>query len=59
MEQTILDTENENVKIILRANAGQLQTLRQITATSGEVAQENGDTVETITITRTVLTSTI
>lgn len=58
MEAAILSTENENVKIILRANNGQLETLRQITATTGEVTQPNGDTVETITITRTILLTT-
>lgn len=58
MTEQIYDTENANVKIIVRAKEGHLQTLRQITATSGEVLQPNGDTVETITITRTLLTST-
>ncbi len=58
MEQAILSTENDNVKIVLRAVNGQLETLRQITATTGEVTQPNGDTVETITVTRTILSTT-
>lgn len=58
MEQAILDTDNENVKIVLRANNGNLDTIRQITVTTGEISQNNGDTIETITITRTLLTTT-
>ena len=58
MEQAILDTDNENVKLVLRATNGNLETIRQITASTGEISQENGDTIETITITRTLLTST-
>ncbi|WP_445454112.1 hypothetical protein [Flavobacterium sp. 25HG05S-40] len=58
MEQTILDTDNDNVKLVLRATNGNLETIRQITASTGEISQENGDTIETITITRTLLTST-
>jgi hypothetical protein len=58
MEQAILNTDNENVKIVLRANNGNLDTIRQITTTTGEISQGNGDTVETITITRTLLTTT-
>lgn len=58
MQENIFDTENPNVKIVQRPRNGQLETLRQITATTGEVSQDNGDTIETITITRTVLTTT-
>jgi len=58
MEQAILDTDNPNVKLIQRANNGNLETLRQITSTTGEISQDNGDTIETITVTRTLLTTT-
>lgn len=58
MEQAILDTDNPNVKIVLRANNGNLETIRQVTSTTGEIEEENGVTVEQITITRTVLTTT-
>lgn len=57
MDEKIFNTENPNVKIVQRAKDGNLETLRQITATTGEVSQTNGDTVETITITRTLLTT--
>lgn len=59
MNQTILDTENENIKLILRTNANNIEHLRQVTSTSGEITDANdlSVTVETITITRTILTT--
>jgi len=58
MDEVIINTESDSVKIVMRAKEGHLQIIRQITATTGEVSELNGDTVETITITRTLLTST-
>ena len=58
MNQTILDTENPNIKIGLRTNGTQLQTFKQVTSTTGEENIDADTTVEIITITRTLLTTT-
>lgn len=55
--QVVLDTENENVKIVLRTSGTNvLQTIKQVSETSGEVPTGESITVETVTITRTLLT---
>ena len=57
MKEIIIDTDIPNVKLVQRANNGSLETLRQITSTTGEIASQinDADTIETITITRTTL----
>jgi hypothetical protein len=57
MNETILPTENPNVKQLLRATEDNFQVWKQTTSTSGELPTGEGETTETITITRRLLTS--
>jgi hypothetical protein len=58
MQEIRFDTDSPNVKIVQRVTAGALETLREITSTTGEVDvtdEEIRKTIETITITRTTI----
>lgn len=55
----IQDQEDPNKRIIQKCVNGNLETWREIQSTTGEIAESGGNvTVETITITRTLLTTT-
>lgn len=57
MNQTILDTENNDVKHLIKATAESVQFWKQTTSSTGEVPTDEGETTETITIIRTLLTT--
>ncbi len=60
MENTnrIPDQNNPNIWIEQKCEAGNLETWRVIKSTNNGIAAENGDIVETITLTKTLLTTT-
>jgi len=58
MNQTILETDDPNVKIVLKTSGSTvLNAIRQVTSTTGEEATGVGETTETVTIVRTLLTT--
>lgn len=58
MNQVILDTDDTNVKLLLRTSGSTiLNAVRQVTSTTGEEATGAGETTETITVVRTLLTT--
>ena len=58
MNQVILDTDDENVKMIIRtAGIAGVQFVKQVTETGPEEATGEGETQQHITITRTLLTT--
>lgn len=57
MKVVILDTDDENTKLLIKAGGGAVQTWEQVTTTTGEEATGAGETTETITIVRTLLTN--
>lgn len=57
MNQVILDTDNPDVKMIMRTSGASIQFMKQETEKGAEVPISEGVTEQTIVVTRTILST--